>query len=71
MTETRRKWTWQGVSRLSGLTIVTALLISFLSGQTLDRTLALAFLGIASGLLGLPGGYAIVRRNNERRNGPR
>ena len=61
---------WQKISRTAGLVIVLVLLTSFLLGRNLDRTITFAFLGIASGLLGLPGGYSIVKRNNARRNGP-
>ena len=61
---------WQKISRAAGLAIVFVLLMSFLLGRNLDRGLTFAFLGIASCLLGLPGGYSIVKRNNARRNGP-
>jgi uncharacterized membrane protein len=60
-------WTWQEVSRAVGLTIVLVLLIVFCIGffahVDLDRTITLAFLGIASGLIGLPSGWQLVRRN--------
>jgi hypothetical protein len=49
--------------------IVLALLIAFLIGQFThrqpDRTLTLAFLGIASGLIGLPSGWMLVRKNGD------
>lgn len=62
-------WTWATLSRTVGLTIVLVLLVAFLIGFfahiELDRTLTLAFLGIASGLIGLPSGWQLVRRNGE------
>ena len=69
MKETRRRITWTALSRIIGLVIVIALLVAFLLGRPLDRPIALAFLGIATGLLGLPSGYSVVKRNGERRNG--
>jgi hypothetical protein len=55
------------ISRLAGLVIVFALLILFLVssalGKSVDHATTLAFLGIATGLLGIPAGWYLVRRN--------
>ena len=62
---------WTQISRAIGLTIVLILVAAFMvstfAGIVLDRTLSLAFLGIASGLIGLPSGWQLVRRNGNSR----
>lgn len=64
---------WQLCSRIVGISIILSLLATFLTSQALNRhvdaPIALAFLGIASGLIGAPDGWIVVRRGNERRNG--
>jgi hypothetical protein len=64
---TPHRFTWQVVSRAAGLTIVFALLLAFLVedalGHRINTTVTLAFLTIATGLIGLPSGYTIVKRN--------
>ena len=65
--------TWQQISRSIGLTIVIVLLVAFLisvyTGVVLDKSLTLAFLGIASALIGLPTGWQLVRRNGSSNGG--
>ena len=60
-------WTWQEICRVSGLLIVIALLVAFLAGfatgRHLDTTLTLAFLGVASSLIGIPSGWQLIRRD--------
>lgn len=61
--------TWAQISRSVGLTIVLILLvvfvIGFFTGVSLDRPITLAFLAFASGLIGLPSGWQLVRRNGD------
>lgn len=68
MTPAPPAWTWQQISRAVGLTIVLVLLvvfvISFFTKITLDTTLTLAFLTIASFLLGAPSGFQLLIRRN-------
>lgn len=68
-------WTWQQVSRATGIIMALALLVAFLASfvasavgaknARLDPTITLAFLGIASFLIGIPSGVQLVagRRN--------
>ena len=62
---------WTQISRAVGLLMVVILLVAFLisnfAGVSLDPTLTLAFLGVASGLIGLPSGWQLVRRNGNSR----
>ena len=52
---------------MAGLLIVVALLVAFLAGfatgRHLDTTLTLAFLGVASSLIGIPSGWQLIRRD--------
>ena len=68
-------WTWQTISRIIGLVIIIALLatfmVAFITAKPLNSSLTLAFLGVASGLIGLPSGWQLIRRNGASRNGPR
>ena len=65
-----RAVTWLLVSRVAALVIVFTLLISFVVAsmlhETLNSTVVIAFLGIASGLLFGPaaGYYLIVQKRN-------
>lgn len=62
--------TWLLISRVAALLIVFSLLVSFIVaeavGRTLDGTVVVAFLGVASGLLFGPaaGYYIAVRKSN-------
>jgi hypothetical protein len=55
------------VSRAIGAAIVLLLfvvfVISFFTHTEIDRTITLAFLTVASGLLGIPSGWQLVKRN--------
>lgn len=44
--------------------LLVAFLAAFLMGRTLDTTLTLAFLAIASFLLGAPSGLSLVLKRN-------
>jgi hypothetical protein len=61
--------TWQTTSRIAGLAIIFSILIVFLGGQVINRDInsgiTLAFLGIASGLVGAPDGFAVIRREQQ------
>jgi hypothetical protein len=61
--------TWAGISRGVGVFIALVLLFSWLVATfvhvTLDRTVTLAFLGLATTLVGGPSGWQLVRRNGE------
>lgn len=58
---------WQTVSRTIGLVIVLALLIVYLFGWPRDTATTLAFLTIASGLIGLPSGVQLASRSKRSR----
>ena len=63
-----RPISWQAISRAVGLTIVLVLFLFFCISTitprvTIDRTMALSFLGIASALIGIPSGYRLVSRS--------
>lgn len=58
-----REFTWQQISRAAGLTIVIAVLVVYVAGLKRDTNVTLAFLAVATGLLGLPSAFQIVRRN--------
>lgn len=68
MTARKTHLAWQDLSRLAGLTIVAVLLalfvVGFFAGIALDTPVTLAFLTIASGLIGLPSGVQLVLRRN-------
>jgi hypothetical protein len=56
---------WQQLSLLAGLLIVLALLPVYLLGLKRDPTVTLAFLGVATTLIGLPAGWQLVKRNGQ------
>ncbi len=43
--------------------LLLAFLVEDALGRRIDTTITLAFLTIATGLIGLPSGYSIVKRN--------
>jgi hypothetical protein len=55
------------VSRALGVFIIVSILVSFIVddalGRSPDTAISLAFLTIATGLVGIPSGYSIVKRN--------
>ncbi len=70
MADTTTSWTWQTVSRATGLTIalllLVAYLVSFALGKPLDRPILLAFLAFATTLIGAPAGWQfVVRRSGD------
>ncbi len=67
-TKDKNLLTWLLVSRIAGLVIVVSLLLLFmvqsLRDRDVDKAVVLGFLGVATGLLGLPAGYYIARKSN-------
>lgn len=67
--------TWQTLSRIAGLVIIFALLVAYLvaemTGNHLENPIALAFLAIGSGLIGIPDGVTVVRRGGDIHIGPK
>ena len=62
------EWTWANISRAIGVLIIVSLLGAFLAAfilqRTLNTTVVLAFLGVATSLIGLPSGLQVVLRNS-------
>jgi hypothetical protein len=57
--------TWQVICRALGVSIITVLfavemISAFVASVNPDRTVALAFLGIAAALVGIPSGYRLL-----------
>ena len=67
MSPTTPNWTWAQISRAIGVTIVLLLLVAFMIstfiGIVLNTTITLAFLGVATSLIGVPFGWELVKRN--------
>jgi len=67
LTAKRKPSLWPTISRASGLAIIFSLLVAYLIaeafGTRLDAPIALAFLSIATGLVGAPSGWLLIKRN--------
>ena len=53
--------TWQEWSRLIGVVILLGLFTVYMAGWKRDTTVTLAFLGVATALLGLPAGWRLIK----------
>ncbi len=66
---TKQLLTWTQASRVIGVSIILILLAAFMVSTfahiKLDATVVLAFLGIATTLIGVPAGWNIVIRRQD------
>ena len=63
-----KRWpSWQELSHALGLVIIVLVAIVYAAGWQRDSAVTLALLALASGLVGAPAGWYLIKRNGQQK----